>query len=144
SIELNGTFYSLKSPSVFGKWARETPEDFLFAVKGSRYITHNLKLGNAAQAVGNFFASGVLALGPKTGPFLWQLPATYGYTRDRMTGFLELLPRNTRDAARVAAKHDSRVRDPMPRSRVRVEYRHAFEVRHPSFFCDEFYDLLRE
>ena len=71
SIELNGTFYSLKSPAVFERWAAETPaRGFVFAVKGGRFITHNLKLRNAERALGNFFASGVLALGRKTGPFL--------------------------------------------------------------------------
>jgi uncharacterized protein YecE (DUF72 family) len=77
SIELNGTFYSLKSPKVFERWVTEVPDrDFVFAVKGGRFITHNLKLRNAERSLGNFFASGVLALGKKTGPFLWQLPAT--------------------------------------------------------------------
>ena len=144
SIELNGTFYSLKSPSVYEKWAREVPDDFVFAVKGSRFVTHNLKLKNAQGALANFFASGVLALGERTGPFLWQLPATYGYTRDRVAGFLDLLPRSSSDAARLAKKHDHRIRDPLSRARVRVPYRHAFEVRHPSFFCDEFYSLLED
>ena len=71
SIELNGTFYSLKSPAVFERWVSEAPaRDFTFAVKGGRFITHNLKLRNADVALGNFFASGVLALGERTGPFM--------------------------------------------------------------------------
>jgi uncharacterized protein YecE (DUF72 family) len=144
SIELNGTFYSLKSPSVYEKWAREVPDDFLFAIKGSRFVTHNLKLRNAERALANFFASGVLALGAKTGPFLWQLPATYGYTRERVTEFLALLPRSSSDAARLARRHDERVKSPLTRARVAMPYRHAFEVRHPSWFCDEFYGLLRD
>jgi uncharacterized protein YecE (DUF72 family) len=144
SIELNGTFYSLKSPKVFSRWVAEVPEDFVFAVKGSRYITHNLKLRNAGQALANFFASGVLALGHTTGPFLWQLPATYGFTRDRVEPFLALLPRDSRAAARLATRHDERIRDPLTTATRRVVYRHAFEPRHASFFCDEFYDILRE
>ena len=144
SIELNSTFYSLKSPSVYEKWAGEVPADFVFAVKGSRFVTHNLKLRNAEGALANFFASGVLALGAKTGPFLWQLPATYGYTRERVTEFLALLPHSSREAARLARKHDARVRNPLTRARATVAYRHAFEVRHPSFFCDEFFDLIRD
>ena len=144
SIELNGTFYSLKSPSVYEKWAGEAPDDFLFAIKGSRFVTHNLKLRNAEGALANFFASGVLALGAKTGPFLWQLPATYGYTRERVSDFLRLLPRSSSDAARLAKKHDGRVRDPLTRARITIPYRHAFEVRHPSWFCDEFYELLSD
>lgn len=144
SIELNSTFYSLKSPAVYDKWAREVPDDFVFAIKGSRFVTHNLKLRNAAGALANFFASGVLALGQKTGPFLWQLPATYGYTRERVSEFLAQLPASSGEAARLARRHDERVKQPLTRARVAVAYRHAFEVRHPSFFCDEFYDLLRD
>jgi uncharacterized protein YecE (DUF72 family) len=144
SIELNGTFYSLKTPRAYERWVRESPDDFVFAVKGSRFITHNLKLRNAEGALANFYASGVLALGTKTGPFLWQLPATYAYSRERVLGFLELLPRSSRQAGQLAAQHDGRVRDPLTRAPARVTYRHAFEVRHPSWFCDDFYDLLRE
>ena len=143
SIELNGTFYSLKSPAIFKRWVDETPDHFIFAIKCSRYITHNLKLRNAKNALGNFFASGVLALGEKTGPFLWQLPASYGYTRERVSNFLDLLPRSAREAEKTARGHDDRVRDPLTRASVDAPYRHAFEVRHESFFCDEFYDLLR-
>jgi uncharacterized protein YecE (DUF72 family) len=144
SIELNGTFYSLKSPAVYAKWAHEVPEDFAFAVKGSRFVTHNLKLRNAEGALANFFASGVLALGEKTGPFLWQLPATYSFSEERVAPFLRLLPRSSRAAQRLAKKHDHRVRQPLTRAARDIPYRHAFEVRHPSFFCDEFYDLLRD
>src|SRR5438045_3231052 len=80
SIELNGTFYSLKSPAVFQRWVRETPDsEFIFAVKGSRFITHNLKLTRATVPLANFYGSGVLALGKKTGPFLWQLPPTFKF-----------------------------------------------------------------
>jgi uncharacterized protein YecE (DUF72 family) len=71
SIELNGTFYSLKSPPVFERWVAEVPDDFVCAVKGGRFITHNLKLKNADASLGDS-ASGVLALGAKTGPLLWQ------------------------------------------------------------------------
>ncbi|HVE34253.1 MAG TPA: DUF72 domain-containing protein [Gemmatimonadaceae bacterium] len=145
SIELNGTFYSLKSPATFARWAGDAPDDgFVFAIKGGRYITHNLKLRNCETALGNFFASGVLALGRKTGPFLWQLPATYRFEAARLDDFIRALPKDSRDAERVANGHDHRLRrGAMLRSDVRVVYRHAFEVRHPSYFCDEFYDLLR-
>jgi uncharacterized protein YecE (DUF72 family) len=145
SIELNGTFYSLKSPAVFRRWASEVPAPpFVFAIKGSRFITHNLKLRNAEQALGNFFASGVLALGRRTGPFLWQLPATYGFDAARMDAFMHLLPRDSRQAAGLAARHDDRLRcEPLTEATVQVRYRHAFEARHPSYFRPEFYDLLR-
>ncbi len=97
SIELNGTFYSLKSPAVFERWVAEVPNgEFVFAVKGGRFITHNLKLKNAEASLGNFFASGVLALGQKTGPFLWQLPATYRFEAERLDAFMRQLPRTSR------------------------------------------------
>ena len=147
SIELNGTFYSLKSPAVFERWAAEVPQDdFVFAVKGGRFITHNLKLRNCERALGNFFASGVLALGRATGPFLWQLPATYRFDPERMDAFMRLLPRDSIAAAATARAHDHRLRRGAlvePERGLRVRYRHAFEVRHESYFRDEFYDILR-
>jgi uncharacterized protein YecE (DUF72 family) len=144
---LNGTFYSLKSPSVFARWAEEVPDrGFRFAIKGGRFITHNLKLKNCERALGNFYASGVLALGRKTGPFLWQLPASYGFDAQRLDNFMTMLPRDSIAAESVARNHDHRLKrgalvDAIDGRRVR--YRHAFEVRHPSYFCDEFYDVLR-
>lgn len=145
SIELNGTFYSLKSPSVYASWVSATPPSgFVFAIKGSRFITHNLKLARAETALANFYASGVLALGHKTGPFLWQLPATYRYSRARIEDFLALLPRSTADAERLAQKHDARLaRGALLEAASPVSYRHAFEVRHPSYFDADFFDLLR-
>ena len=144
SIELNGTFYSLKSPDVFARWASEVPDEFTFAVKGGRFITHNLKLRNADASLGNFFASGVLALGRKTGPFLWQLPATYRFEAERLDAFMRTLPRSSRDAEAVARQHDHRLRrGALVDAAEDVPYRHAFEVRHPTYFHDEFYDILR-
>jgi uncharacterized protein YecE (DUF72 family) len=144
SIELNGTFYSLKSPTIFRRWVEETPEGFLFAVKGSRFITHILKLANVEGALANFYASGVLALGRQTGPFLWQLPATYRFDPERIVRFLALLPRDTRDAERLARGHDGRLaRGTLVDAEEHVTYRHALEVRHPSYFTGEFFDVLR-
>ena len=144
SIELNGTFYSLKSPPVFERWVAETPDDFVFAVKGSRFITHNLKLARAESALANFYASGVLALGRKTGPFLWQLPGTYRFDRERIERFLALLPRDSEAAARLARHHDARLpRGALVEASAAVPYRHALEVRHPTYFTDAFFDLLR-
>jgi len=145
TIELNGTFYSLKSPAVFRRWVSEVPPGFLFAVKGSRFITHNLKLRNARGALANFFASGVLALDRMTGPFLWQLPATYRFDRQRILDFLPLLPRDSLATAKLAREHDHRLRrGALTDATSRVRYRHAFEVRHPSYFDGEFAELLRE
>jgi uncharacterized protein YecE (DUF72 family) len=146
SVELNGTFYSLKSPAVFERWVRETPaRGFVFAVKGGRFITHNLKLRNVERSLGNFFASGVLALGRKTGPFLWQLPATYRFDGERLDGFMRQLPRSAGEAEAVALRHDERLRrGALVDAAANVPYRHAFEVRHPTYFHDEFYAILRE
>ena len=146
SVELNGTFYSLKSPAVFERWAAEVPDrGFVFAIKGGRFITHNLKLRNAEASLGNFFASGVLALGEKTGPFLWQLPGTYRFDAERLDGFMRLLPRSAGDAEAVARMHDHRLRrGVLLEAAAPVELRHAFEVRHPTYFHEEFYALLRE
>ncbi len=145
SIEINGTFYSLKSPAVFERWLQEIPSrGFTLALKGGRFITHNLKLRNCEAALGNFFASGVLALGRATGPFLWQLPATYGFDATRLDDFMRMLPRTSTAAEAVAARHDHRLRrGALTTAAVGVRYRHAFEVRHPSYFCEEFYALLR-
>jgi len=144
SLELNGTFYSLKSPSIFERWAAGTPEEFLFAVKGSRYITHRLKLKNCRQALANFFASGVLALGRKTGPFLWQLPEAFRFNPERIEEFLGMLPRDTEEAARLAEDHDDKLkRGALTEPRARMPLRHALEVRHESYDVSEFYALLR-
>ena len=154
SVELNGTFYSLKSPDVFERWVAETPaRGFLFAVKGSRFITHNLKLRRAEGALANFYGSGVLALGGKTGPFLWQLPAGYRFDAERIDAFLRLLPRTSTDAEALARAHDQRLTTPRRTAGGRrgalavaaaaVRYRHALEVRHESYFHPEFFDLLR-
>ena len=146
SIELNGTFYSLKTPAVFARWVREVPDDggFVFSIKGSRFITHNLKLRRAEQALGNFFASGLLALGEVTGPLLWQLPATYAFDAERIDEFLRLLPRTSAEAEAVARRHDQRLRDaPLVRASADLRWRHALEVRHESYLRDEFFALLR-
>lgn len=144
SVELNGTFYSLKSPATFARWASEVPDRFVFAIKGGRFITHNLKLRNCDSALGNFFASGVLALGEKTGPFLWQLPALYRFEPERLDAFVRMLPRDSRQGEAVARQHDHRLKHgALVDAAARVRYRHAFEVRHPSYFNDEFYDILR-
>src|SRR5688572_7153535 len=74
TLELNGSFYSLQRPESYRRWYEATPPGFVFAVKGSRYITHMLRLRGIGAALANFFASGVLALDDKLGPVLWQFP----------------------------------------------------------------------
>jgi uncharacterized protein YecE (DUF72 family) len=93
SVEINGSFYSLQRRSNFEMWAALVPEDFVFAVKGGRFITHMKKLSGIETPLANFFASGVLALNQKLGPILWQLPPNLGFDADRMDAFFEQLPR---------------------------------------------------
>ena len=97
SIELNGSFYSLQRPSSYRQWAQQTPPGFVFAVKGSRYITHMLQLRNAQTALANFFASGLFELGDKLGPILWQFPPQHAVRRrscSRLSS--DLLPHDRR------------------------------------------------
>jgi uncharacterized protein YecE (DUF72 family) len=144
SIEINGTFYSLQRPDYFAHWAAQVPDGFLFAVKGSRFITHMLKLKNCEQPLANFLASGVLRLGPKLGPILWQLPAKFRYERERIESFLALLPRDTEAAVRLARRHDARVAGrSWLQTDARRPIRHALEVRHDSFATPDFVELLR-
>jgi uncharacterized protein YecE (DUF72 family) len=146
SIEINGSFYSLQRPSSYRRWHDETPEGFVFAVKGSRFITHMKRLADAEGPLANFFASGPLALGDKLGPLLWQLPPTFSFERDRLTDFLSLLPRSTPEAAQLAAKHDERISGDRAFTDVVVDrpIRHAIEVRHPSMATPEVIALLRQ
>ena len=96
SIEINGSFYSLMRPASYLAWYRATPNDVVFSVKGGRYITHMLRLRDCEGALANFFASGLLCLGQKLGPILWQLPPDFRFDADRLRSFFELLPRTLR------------------------------------------------
>ncbi|WBY01966.1 DUF72 domain-containing protein [Ramlibacter tataouinensis] len=144
SIELNGSFYSLQRPSSYAQWAAATPPGFVFAVKGGRFITHMLKLRNAQAALGNFFASGLFALGDKLGPILWQFPPQLPFDAARFEAFFAALPADTDAAAQVALRRDHRLQgrellQPLHRQRLR----HAVEVRHDSFVDPAFIALLR-
>jgi uncharacterized protein YecE (DUF72 family) len=144
TIEINGSFYSLQRPEFYRAWHDETPEEFLFAVKGSRFITHMKKLRDVETPLANFFASGVLRLEEKLGPFLWQFPATFPFDEKRFDDFFTLLPRDTAEATRLARGHDERLRGrSWTRTRANRRLRHAAEIRHPSFACDAFVRLLR-
>ena len=144
SIELNGLFYSLQRPESYARWYAETPPDFVFSVKGPRYITHILRLRDAATPLANFVASGVANLREKLGPFLWELPPSFKYDRALLEAFLSPLPRDTDHAAALARRHDAKVK-----GRAQLEYgpkrmlRHAIEVRHESFVDPAFIELLR-
>jgi uncharacterized protein YecE (DUF72 family) len=149
TIEINGTFYSLQRPSSFAHWVDETPDDFVFAVKGSRYLTHMLRLRNPEQPLANLFASGVLRLGAKLGPILWQFPPDFQFTpatEALLASFFELLPYDTDGASTLAAKHDDRLKgrawtQPVDAAPRRLRY--AVEIRHPGFVCAAFIQLLR-
>ncbi|MDF3069608.1 MAG: hypothetical protein K0R38_5209 [Polyangiaceae bacterium] len=133
-------------PQSYRAWRAAVPEDFQFAVKGGRFITHMKRLKGAETALANFFASGLLCLGPKLGPILWQLPPTLRFDADVLRAFFDLLPRSGREMEKLARKHDARLAG---RSQLEAEgdippLRHALEVRHPSFQDARYVDILRE
>ncbi len=122
SIEINGTYYGSQKPASFEKWHDETPDGFVFAVKGPRFTTNRRVLAEAGESIERFFASGVARLQAKLGPINWQLPTTKKLDLDDFAKFLALLPK-TVDG---------------------LEIRHAVEARHESFACMEFVQLCRE
>jgi uncharacterized protein YecE (DUF72 family) len=145
SIEINGSFYSLQSPGSYSAWHEATPEDFVFSVKGPRYLTHILRLRNLDKPLANFLASGVLRLEAKLGPILWQLPPTFRYDGDVLESFLAGLPRSSAAALSIARRRDiERMRG---RSALSIDedrpLRHAIEVRHDSFRDTGFLAQLR-
>ncbi|WP_448061343.1 DUF72 domain-containing protein [Cellulomonas hominis] len=145
TIEINGSFYALQRPESYRAWREQTPADFVFSVKGGRFITHLKKLVDVATPLANFFASGVLALGPHLGPVLWQLPPTLVFEPERIRDFLALLPRTTAEAAARAEQHDERL-DGRAWTTVDADrpLRHVLEVRHASYADPELVALLRE
>ncbi|CAG2130836.1 MULTISPECIES: DUF72 domain-containing protein [Ralstonia] len=145
TIEINGSHYSLQSIGSWRAWYDTVPDDFVFAVKGPRYLTHMLRFRDetAVPAIANFFASGVLALRHKLGPFLWQFPPNYRFDSQRFERFLSLLPHDTAAARALARQHDARVKAPWFAARGQQALRHAVEVRHASFCTPEFVALLR-
>jgi uncharacterized protein YecE (DUF72 family) len=122
SIEINGTFYGSQKPASFRRWRDETPEDFVFSLKGPRFATHRRELAGAGASIERFFTSGVLELGDKLGPVLWQFPGTKRFEPEDFGAFLKLLP----------AKVEGR------------SIRHVVEVSHQSFAVPAFIDLLRK
>jgi uncharacterized protein YecE (DUF72 family) len=144
SIELNGSFYSLQHPRSYAAWHNETPDDFIFSVKGPRYITHIRKLNQVEIPLANFFASGLFNLKEKLGPLLWQFPPSLRYDEQRFDRFFALLPRDTAEALSLARRRDSRMNG---RARLAIDsnrpLRHAIEIRHNSFACESFIALLR-
>jgi uncharacterized protein YecE (DUF72 family) len=120
AIEINGTFYRTQTPASFKKWHDETPDDFVFSLKGPRFLTYRGELASAEPYMARFFQSGFLELGKKLGPILWQFAPTTQFHAQDFGGFLALLPKELGGRA----------------------IRHVVEVRHPSFHCAEFIDLL--
>ena len=145
TIEINGSFYSLQTPQSYRRWHDDTPDDFVFSVKGGRYITHMRRLLDVRAPLANFFASGVAELRDKLGPFLWQLPPNFAFDRDASRSFSRCCrptptprprspgatTRKLKTRARIAFAHPQRLR-------------HALEVRHPSFVDPSFIALLRK
>ena len=116
TVEVNSTFYRLASPDAVGRWMESTPDDFLFTVKASRYLTHIRRLADMGQGVRRFYQSIEPLVGsPKLGPVLWQLPENFHRDDERLEGALSQLPKG----------------------------RHCFEFRHESWFTPEVYELLR-
>jgi uncharacterized protein YecE (DUF72 family) len=122
AIEINGTFYGSQKPASFRRWYDETPEDFVFSLKGPRYATHRSDLSTAAPSIERFFASGVLELRDKLGPILWQFAPRMAFDEAGFASFLKLLPRSLDNRA----------------------IRHVVEVRHRSFVSPVFIELLRQ
>ena len=122
AIEVNGTYYSTFKPPTFAKWRDETPDNFVFAVKASRYCTNRKLLAEAGESVARFTGQGLAGLGDKLGPILWQFMPTKRFDADDFAAFLSLLPREVEGRP----------------------LRHALEVRHESFNCAQFVDMARD
>lgn len=122
AIEINSTFYSRQSPASWQKWADSVPDDFIFALRASRYCVTRPRLADAGEGIGNFYAQGMDRLGPKLGPTLWMLAARRKFDPDDIAAFLDLLP------AKLG----------------QLPLRHALEPRHESFRDPKFIELCRE
>lgn len=122
TIEVNGTFYSTFKPPTFQKWFKETPDDFVFALKANRFCVNRKVLGDAGESIERFLGSGVEELGPKLGPILWQLAGTKKFDPADVEAFLKLLPKKL----------------------GKLKLRHALEARHESFRTPEFVALLKK
>ena len=130
SIEVNGTFYRTQKPETFAKWHDETPEGFVFALKGPRFATNRRELAGAGESIERFLTSGIAELKDKLGPINWQFAATKRFDAEDVAAFLDLLPNSLPSA--------------LPGAPEGRPLRHAVEVRHESFRCAEFIALARE
>jgi uncharacterized protein YecE (DUF72 family) len=145
SIEINGSFYSLQRPSSYQRWYEETPDNFIFSVKGGRFITHMKRLRDVKIPLANFLASGILCLREKLGPILWQFPPMFHWNEEKFRIFFELLPPDTSSAARLAKRHNEKLKG---RAWTKTDesrpLRYAIEIRHDSFMIPKFFSLLRK
>ncbi len=141
TLEVNGTFYGLTTPRACRGWYEAAPADFEYAVKASRYITHNKKLVDCEEAVANFMASGILELDDKLGPILWQLPPTLHFHSEKVERFLQLLPKDTEEAAELARHHDDRVKSTSFGTGSNHRIRNVLELRNQTFFVPEIVTL---
>jgi uncharacterized protein YecE (DUF72 family) len=121
TIEINGTYYGSQKPESFAKWRDETPDDFVFSLKATRYATNRRVLAEAGPTIERFFRSGVTELKSKLGPINWQFATTKRFDPDDFAAFLKLLPKSVDGIA----------------------IRHAVEVRNDSFKTAEFVALAR-
>jgi uncharacterized protein YecE (DUF72 family) len=122
AIEINGTFYSTQKPATWADWAKRTPDDFVFAVKASRFCTNRRVLRDGAESIDKFINQGLAELGPKLGPILWQFAGTKQFDPEDFSGFLEMLPKSVGG----------------------VPLRHAIEPRHESFRSSVLVELARK
>lgn len=143
NIEINATFYSHQKAASFQNWASQTPDDFVFTVKGHQLVTHIKRLKDVELPLANFFASGVMALGKKLGPFCWQLPGNSKYDPERLETFLSLLPQTPEALAALAKKSEGLKSEPYVDASGITKVRHAIEVRHDSFAVPQFIEQLR-
>ncbi|MCF4996270.1 DUF72 domain-containing protein [Pseudomonas syringae] len=144
SIEINGSFYALQRPERYAQWYDETPDGFVFSVKGPRFITHTRRLREIHKPLANFFASGVLELKEKLGPFLWQFPPNFKFDAELFENFLGQLPRDTAAAAALARQHDEHYKGQASTTAWRKKpLRHAVEIRNESFIDPDFVRLLK-
>lgn len=145
SIELNGSFYSLQKPESYGRWYAQTPDDFMFSIKGPRFITHIKRLVEVDKPLANFFASGLFNLREKLGPILWQFPPSYTFDPPTFEAFLAMLPHDTDAGLALARGHDDHVAG---RTALEIDttrpMRHAVEIRNKSFLNEGFIAMLRQ
>ncbi len=145
SIEINGSFYALQTPERYANWFSEAPDDFVFSVKGPRFITHTRRLRDVKEPIANFFASGLLQLKHKLGPILWQFPASFKMDKQLFADFLSQLPTTTDEAVKLAKGCAERLKKPgyLEADKARA-MRHAVEIRNPEGLDEDFVELLRE